>query len=118
MMGQRQLETNPIVIQPETSSYGAEQSSTVPFLSCSAPGQPFPNKVLALSARVAPQTIHFRVLDKRPLSGPERGPPSCNTSGALMHSEVSRALCREQHLSLLMVIICLLIYCLPTPRKM
>ena len=39
---------------------------------------PFPKKSLALSAHVSPWTIHFRVLDKSPVSGPERGPPSCN----------------------------------------
>ena len=39
---------------------------------------PFPIKSLALSAHVSPQTIHFRVLDKSPVSGPGRGPPSCN----------------------------------------
>ena len=35
---------------------------------------PFPIKSLALSAHVSPQTIHFRVLDKSPLSGPEGVP--------------------------------------------
>ena len=39
---------------------------------------PFPIKSLALSAHVSPRTIHFRVLDKSPVSGPGRGPPSCN----------------------------------------
>ena len=41
-------------------------------------GAPFPKKSLALSARVSPQTLHSRVLDKSPVSGPGRGPPSCN----------------------------------------
>ena len=27
---------------------------------------------------MSPRTIHFRVLDKSPVSGPGRGPPSCN----------------------------------------
>ena len=40
---------------------------------------PFPVKSPALSACVSPQTIHFRVLDRSPLSGPERGPASCNS---------------------------------------
>ena len=41
---------------------------------------PLPNtKSLALSACVSPWTIHFWVLDKTPLSGPGRGPPSCNS---------------------------------------
>ena len=35
-------------------------------------------KSLALSAHVSPQTIHFRVLDESPVSGPGRAPPSCN----------------------------------------
>ena len=39
---------------------------------------PFPIKSLALSAHVS-RTIHFWVLDKSPVSGPGRGPPSCNT---------------------------------------
>ena len=37
---------------------------------------PFPKKSLALSADVSPQTIHFQVLDKSPVSGPGRGPLS------------------------------------------
>ena len=45
---------------------------------CSPPGCPFPIKSLALSAHVSPRTIHFRVLDKSPVSGPGRGLPSCN----------------------------------------
>ena len=56
----------------------AEKSSWVPSSYCSPPGHLFPMKSLALSASVSPQTIHFWVLDKRPLSGPGRGPPSCN----------------------------------------
>ena len=28
---------------------------------------------------MSPQTAHFWVFDKSPLSGPQRGPPSCNT---------------------------------------
>ena len=31
-----------------------------------------------MSAHVSPQTVHFQVLDKSPVSGPGRGPPSCN----------------------------------------
>ena len=64
---------------PETASHAAEQFSWVPLPCCSPPGCPFPIKSLALPAHVSPQTIHFRVLDKRPASGPGRGPPSCNT---------------------------------------
>ena len=57
-----------------------EQSSWVPLPSCSPPGHPFPIKPLALSAHVSPRTIHFRVLDKSPVSGPGRGPPSYNSA--------------------------------------
>ena len=56
----------------------AEQFSWVPLPSCSPPRRPFPIKSLALSAYVSPQTIHFWVLDKSPVSSPGRGPPSCN----------------------------------------
>ena len=55
-----------------------EQFSWVPLPYCSPPGCPFPIKSLALSAHVSPWTIHFRVLDKSPVSGPGRGPSSCN----------------------------------------
>ena len=71
-------ETNPITIKPETASHMAEQFSWVPLPCCSPPGGPFPIKSLALSAHVSPWTIHFRVLDKSPVSGPGRGPSSCN----------------------------------------
>ena len=73
------METNPITIKPETASHLAEQFSWIPLPYCSPPRHPFPIKSLALSAHVSPQTIHFRVLDKSPLSGPGRGLPSCNT---------------------------------------
>ena len=53
--------------------------SWVPSPYCSPPGCPFPVKSLALSAHVSPQTIHFQVLDKSPVLGHGRGPPSCNT---------------------------------------
>ena len=42
----------------------------------------FPVKSLALSAHVSPQTVHFQGLDKSPVLGPQRGPPSCNTMTA------------------------------------
>ena len=73
-------ETNPITIKPETASRVAELFSWVPLPCCSPPGRPFPIKSLALSAHVPPRTIHFWVLDKSPVSGPGRGPSSCNTS--------------------------------------
>ncbi|CAI9176226.1 unnamed protein product [Rangifer tarandus platyrhynchus] len=80
MIGKDHPETNPITIKPKTVSHAAKQFSWVPLPSCSPPGCPFPMKSLALSAHVSPQTIHFRVLDKSPVSGPGRGPPSCNTT--------------------------------------
>jgi len=55
-----------------------KQFSWVPLPYCSPSGCPFPIKSLALSALVCPRTIHFQVLDKCPVSGPGRGPPSCN----------------------------------------
>ena len=64
-----------MTIKPETVSHVAEQFSWVPLPCCSPPRPPFPIKSLALSARVSPQAIHFRVLDKSPLSGPGRGSP-------------------------------------------
>ena len=70
--------TSPIPIKPKTASHMAEQFSWVPLPYCSLPGCPFPIKSLTLSAHVSPQTIHFWVLDKSPISGPGRGPPSCN----------------------------------------
>ena len=73
------LETNPITIKPETVSHMAELFSWVPLPYCCPLGCPFPIKSLALSAHVFPQTIHFQVLDKSPVSGPGRGPPSCNS---------------------------------------
>ena len=71
-------ETNPITIKLETVSHAAEQFSWISLPYCSPPGYPFPIKSLALSAYVSPRTIHFRVLDKSPVSGPGRGPPSNN----------------------------------------
>ena len=56
----------------------AEQFSWVPLPYCSPPRCPFPIKSLVLLARVSPQTIHFRVLDKSTVLGPGRGLPSCN----------------------------------------
>ena len=67
-------ETNPITIKPETARHVAELFSWVPLPSCSPLGCPFPIKFLALSADVSPRTIHFRVLDKSPVLGPERDP--------------------------------------------
>ena len=71
---------NITTIKPETASHVAEQFSWVPLPHCSPPRCPFPRKSFTLSALVSPWTTHFRVLDKSPLSGPGRGPPSCNRS--------------------------------------
>ena len=76
-------ETNPITIKPKTANHEAEQFSWVPLPYCSPPGCPFSIKSLALSARVSPWTIHFQVLEKSPVSGPGRGPPSWNISTIL-----------------------------------
>ena len=70
-------ETNPITIKP--ASHVTELLSWVSLPYCFPPGCPFPVKSLALSADVSPQTIHFQVLDKSPVSGPGSGPLSCNT---------------------------------------
>ena len=73
-------ETNPITIKPETVSRATWQSCSpgFPYPYCSPPRCPFPIKSLALSAHVSPWTIHFRVLDKRLVSGSGRGAPPCN----------------------------------------
>ena len=65
----------------EFISCSLKQFSWVPLPYCSPPGCPFPIKSLALSAHVSPWTIHFQVLDKSPVSGPGRGPFSCNKCG-------------------------------------
>ena len=67
-------ETNPTTIKPKTVSHVAELFSWFPLPCC-----PFPIKSPALSAHESPWTIHFWVLDKSPVSGPGRGPPSCNS---------------------------------------
>ena len=71
-------ETNPITIKPEIVSHVAGQFSWLPLPYYSPAGCPFPIKSLALSAHVSPRTIHFQVLDKSPVLGPGRVPPSCN----------------------------------------
>ena len=71
------LATNPITISPRLQVMW-QTFSWVLIPHCSPPRCPFPIKSLALSALVSPQTIHFRVLDKSPLSGPRRGSLFCN----------------------------------------
>ena len=78
-------ETNPITIKPETASHVTEEFSWVPLPYCSPPRCPFPIKSLAFSAHVSPRTIHFRVLGTSPISGPGRGPPSCNSTRIWRH---------------------------------
>ena len=70
-------ETNSITLKGKTASHTAEQFSWVPLPCGFTSRQPFPMKPLALSACMPPWTIHSRVLDKSPLSGAGRGPPSC-----------------------------------------
>ena len=89
-------ETKPITIKPETASHAAELFSWVPLPSCSPPRRPFPIKSLALSAHVSPWTIHFWVLDKSPVSGPGRGPPSCHTLWLLKLSTLVSLAIRNQ----------------------
>ena len=71
-------ETNPIIMKPKTANHMSDQYSWFPLAYFSLPVCPFPIKSLALPAHVSPQTIHFQALDKSPLLGPERGPPSRN----------------------------------------
>ena len=70
-------ETNPITIKPESTSHVAEQSSWAPSPYCSPLGAPS-------------QWSLFPMLDKSPLSGPGRGPPSCSsTAGYLILGELA-----------------------------
>ena len=85
-------ETNPITKNPETV---AELFSWVPLPYCSSPRCPFPIKSLALSAHMSPWTIHFWVLDKSPVSGPGRGPASCNRTIRSFHGKDYEWLLRE-----------------------
>ena len=88
-------ETNPITINPETVSHVAELFSWVPLPYCSSPRCPFPIKSLALSAHMSPWTSHFWVLDKSPVSGPGRGPPSGNRTTRPFHGKDYEWLLRE-----------------------
>ena len=90
-MAEDNPETNPITVKPETGSHAAERFFWVPLPSCSPPGCPFPIKSLALSAHVSPRTIHFQALDKSSVSGPGRGPPSCNSSALEAEAKVREA---------------------------
>ena len=83
-LAKENLETNPITIKPKTASHVTELFTWVPLPYCSPPRCPFLIKSLVLSVRVSPWTIHFRGLDKSPVSGPGRGPPSCNRTVTCM----------------------------------
>ena len=48
----------------------------------------FPNKI-SCSVITSPRTVHFRVLDESPVSGPGGGPPSCNTMSTLHMCQVT-----------------------------
>ena len=50
---------------------------------------PSPIKSPALSAHVSPRTIHFQVLDKSPVLGPGRGPPSCKNITLTSNTKLS-----------------------------
>ena len=64
-------------INLKTVSQVAEESSWVPLACYSPPRHPFSIKSPVVSVHVSPQTIHFWVLDKSPLSCPRRSPSSC-----------------------------------------
>ena len=69
-------ESDPITIKPESvSPRGASSWAPLPSGSPLL-GRPFPVRSLALAACVSPREIHSQMLDKSPLSGPERGPVS------------------------------------------
>ena len=71
-------ETNPIIIKPETASHVTELYSWVPLPYWSPPRHPFPITSLAVLQHVSPQTTHFLLIVKSPVSGPGRGSLSCN----------------------------------------
>ena len=84
------------LLNPGSANYGPQGIfSWVSLPCCSPPGCPFSIKSLALSPDVSPQTIDFRVLYKSPVSGPGRGPLSCNRSTRVSQeaagAEVNRA---------------------------
>ena len=89
------LETNPVTIKAKTVSHVAQQSSWIPWPSCS-PSCPFPKMSLTLSAWVSPQAIHFWMLIRRPLSGPGRGSPFLQQKEQIWSksSDTQRGRCR------------------------
>ena len=93
--------THKLIPSPENRRLWQSNSPGFPYLLLSAQ-VPFPIKSCALSAHLYPHTIHFRVLDKSPLSGPGRGHPSgnafsinlvvCEMSATVLKSERSLTL--------------------------
>ena len=78
MIGQRTRKLIPSPQNPRLRATWKSSSPGFPYPITLHPGT-FSNKILflALSAGVSPQIIHLRVLDRSPLLGPGRGPPSC-----------------------------------------
>ena len=78
------LETNPIYHK----SWGCKTCGRTSLLHSLTllpqPGSPCPIKFFVFPAHVFPQTIHFQVSDKSPLSGLGRGPPFCNSTTFLV----------------------------------
>ena len=77
------LETNPITIKPETVSHVAEQFSWFPYSPALRQGALFQWSLL-LCQRVC--LLAFLSVSLSPLSGPGRGPPSCNRAETLNFS--------------------------------
>ena len=89
--------THKLIPSPENRRLWQSNSPGFPYLLLSAQ-VPFPIKSCALSAHLYPHTIHFRVLDKSPLSGPGRGHPSCNAfSITLVMCEMSATVLKFEH---------------------
>ena len=80
-------------VTPEAGSLVAEQLLWAPLPCHPPPWHLFPIKSLALSAHASPQTVLFGVLDKNPLSGPGRGPPSYNIFTFLLAYLIHSLLC-------------------------
>ena len=74
-MARDNQETNPITIKLEIASHSAE-FSWFPYLQFST-RVPLPNK--CFGSTYISSDNSFSVLDRSPLPGPGRGPPSCNS---------------------------------------
>ena len=85
MTGQKQPGNSLITVRPKTASLMAEPSSRLPYLLRLSAQVPL-RIVSCFASCGSPGTIHFRVLEKSPLSGPRRGLPSwksCTLSSPL-----------------------------------